>query len=549
MNNSQFRRLLDEVPPGSPQANGAIPLSSLRKNVSSTPVLGSRAHSSIPMTPRSIAGRSTSNDFARQVTEHNRATLNQGQLPAKKFRSSAAPKGTKLATGYQDRAALLRQQEQVGDTNSYSKQGQDDNAERIRALEEMVKLQQTDQATFENLRDEIGVGGDLGSTHLVKGLDRKLLGRVRRGEDIPMGDEVLATGGKLGGEPKTGNEKWQDIDEELESVLEKGVRVAQREDRVKKGEMTSAVEKLSRDQILRRLKASRASAVRERKKAQPVELSLGSKFRKVDGRDESERKKFVETVNGRRREVLIVPNPDGTSKRKVRWIDKQDPKPDGQESAAIGEALGMQVPAEIAAKQKAMLEKQRLEDVEDDDIFAGVGANYNPLGNATSESGNDSDSDTAGKVVALQEETEAKLAQDEEKSRNYFSSTALEEKMPDQKTTPAVDPTILAVLKRAAAIRKNQEQMGAREEASKTDTGPRGKDFLERLRKREREDAADLDLGFGESRFADEEDEDGAIWNGEEDRKNSGRKRGRKKRKGETDEVSDVMAVLDRGKK
>jgi hypothetical protein len=46
-----------------------------------------------------------------------------------------------------------------------------------------MKLQQIDRETFEKLVSEI-TGGDLGTTHLVKGLDRKLLERVRRGEDV-----------------------------------------------------------------------------------------------------------------------------------------------------------------------------------------------------------------------------------------------------------------------------------------------------------------------------------------------------------------------------
>ena len=48
--------------------------------------------------------------------------------------------------------------------------------------------------------------------------------------------------------------------------------------------------------------------------------------------------------------------------------------------------LGMDVPAELAAKQKALLEQQALEEQDDDDIFAGVGADYDPLKDIDSDS-------------------------------------------------------------------------------------------------------------------------------------------------------------------
>ncbi len=496
------------------------------------------------MTPRSIAGHSSSNDFARQIAEHKRATL--GQPAAKKFKSRAAPKGTKIAAGYQDRAALLKQQEaENGQRNG--PQGHDDKAERIQALAEMVKLQQINQATFEKLRDEIGVGGDLESTHLVKGLDRKLLERVRRGEDITATEEITHT--KYENAATGVENKRQDVDEELENVLGKEVKAIDREERVKTGQMadpsslTIPADKMSRDEILKRLKASRAVAAEEVKQAKPAEGSLGSKFRKLGGTNQPEKKKLVETVNGRRREVLVVTNLDGTTKRKVRWIDKVGSESKAQGASAVSEALGMQIPAEIAAKQKATFEKQKIEQEEDDDIFAGAGADYDPLGGIADNS-DDSNSEIASETAATQGDTDAKPGQNADKPRNYFLSTISEDKTHTQ-TAPMADPSIVAALKRAAAISRGQESAG--EEDLEMDTTPRGKDFLEKLRKRELEDAADLDLGFGGSRFEDE-DEEGPIWNGEGGQK-SERKRGPKKRKANKDEVRDVMAVLERSNK
>jgi RED-like protein N-terminal region len=558
MNNTQFRNLLlSESSPKSHSQNSAesslSSTSSPHNHATSTaaPLLGSRARSSIPMTPRSVGGHSGSNDFVRQVAEHKRATLGGGQPPSKKLRVSA-PKGSRLAAGYQDRAALLRKQDVEAEGGTGSGNGKDDKAERIKALEEMVKLQQIDQATFEKLRDEMGVGGEVGSTHLVKGLDWRLLQRVKRGEDVM----TTATEEEDAATNKADEEDGKDVEQELENLLEKEVQTAKREETVKKGvkapppSSAGSSGKLSRNEILTRLKASRAAAAKEVIGTKSAESALSSRFRKVGSGSLSEKKKFIETVGGRRREILVITNADGTSKRKARWLDKKGSETEASTAPAAGEALGMEVPVDIAAKHKAMLEKQRLEDAEVDDIFAGVGADYNPLGADVDEPSDDSHSAAADETAAVQEVTDTtNSAQTGGKPRNYFHASSIDEESVNSPNGPIADPNILAALKRAAAIRKAQEGAGNAATTAASDTSLHGKDFIERLRKREREDAADLDLGFGESRFGDEEDEDGPIWEGEEGEKKSGRKRGPKKRKGNKDEMSDMMAVLERGKR
>lgn len=159
---------------------------------------------------RSIAGRGGV-DFARQLAERNVGA----QPPQKKFRSSAAPKGTKLPGGYMDRTLARNSEEE------------DEKASRIKSLEEMVKLQQMDQDTFEKLRDEI-LGGDIKSTHLVKGLDYKLLERVRRGEDV------------LNAEAKTAEEDeaaTEDVDEEFEKLEQEEIVPLKKEKTEKTGQM------------------------------------------------------------------------------------------------------------------------------------------------------------------------------------------------------------------------------------------------------------------------------------------------------------------------
>src|SRR5882757_6330532 len=108
MDNSQFRNLLqNDRHANAPGA--AAPSPGFKK-----PALGSRARASIPMTPRSVTGYNASKDFARQVAEHGREE--DGQPPMKKFKSSAAPKGSKIASGYHDRTSARRANEDGEET-------------------------------------------------------------------------------------------------------------------------------------------------------------------------------------------------------------------------------------------------------------------------------------------------------------------------------------------------------------------------------------------------------------------------------------------------
>jgi hypothetical protein len=495
------------------------------------------------MTPRSVAGYSSSNDFTRQLAEHKREL--SGQPPTKKFRSSAAPKGTKLAQGYQDRTSLRRADGEDAET-------EDDKEKRLKALEEMMKLQQIDQSTFEKLRNEIGVGGDVSSTHLVKGLDWKLLERVKRGEDISASPAAK--------DKESIEEANADVDEELENVLEKEVLPARKEEKVKKGEMApppirgaSDPQRKTRDEILQALKASRASNKQQESPA-PVEPSLGERFKKVGSGDRSEKKRFTEVVNGRRREVLVTTDKDGRIKRKVRWLDKDDvPALNPGNGEPMRQVLGMEVPAELAAKHKALLEEQQKAEDEDDDIFGGVGADYNPLADISDASDGDLRSDgevepAGSKPANAESKAEPTADASKAKSKNYFSTKSTEES--SNRSNPlASDPAIMAALKRAADIRMPREEAESGDSISTEDQNPerllRRKQFLENLKKRDREDALDMDLGFGESRFGDEdEDEDGPTWDGDGGGKKVGRKRGPKKRRGDKDSINDVMGVL-----
>ncbi|KAI9925134.1 hypothetical protein ASPWEDRAFT_54982 [Aspergillus wentii DTO 134E9] len=536
MNNEQFRRLLvDNASSGKKSGSSETPSRRDGGHGGATPgaMLGSRMRSSIPMTPRSVTGA----DFARQLAEQRR---DSEQPPSKRFKSTAAPKGTKLPTGYQDRA----QKRQTTD------EGGEDIEKRIQALEEMVKLGQIDQATFDKLRRDLGVGGDTKSTHMVKGLDWDLLKRVKAGDDVSKAAEKPAVEEKV---PET----VEDVDDEFDRMLdekEKGVLpTAPKEKKEKKGSMApppAPAGKRSRDEILKQLKASRAAAAAQ--PPRPAEPELGAKFKKF-GESKPEKKRFVEQdENGRRREVLVITDAQGNTKRKTRWLDKP-----GESNGNAGllvpdkdaKPLGMEVPAEIAAKAAAAAP---LPEDEDDDIFAGVGADYNPLADIGDGSSSD-ESDEDGEVPEARSqpaekasisESDQKPATQPSRPRNYFSTPTTVESEPQDRSNPLTkDPTILAALKRAAALRQTSPSGEAEGDDVDKDSLLRQKKFLEEARRRDAQDAMDMDMGFGGSRNEDEEDEETVFF--EEGRGGNKRKRGPKKRKGDKDSASDVMGVLE----
>lgn len=104
----------------------------------------------------------------------------------------------------------------------------------------------------------------------------------------------------------------------------------------------------------------------------------------------------------------------------------------------------------------------------------------------------------------------------------------------------------MAALKRAATLRPGAPSDREDGDEGKQETSLRQKNFLEEVRRREAQDAMDMDVGFGSSRIEDEEDEEGVVF---EEGGSNKRKRGPKKRKGNKESASDVMRVLDGRKK
>ncbi|KAJ5533763.1 hypothetical protein N7527_000017 [Penicillium freii] len=540
MNNEQFRRLLADQSSSKPKDQSPAPgRDASRGGATPGGSLGSRMRSSIPMTPRSVTGV----DFARQLFEQRR----EGDRPSKRFKSSAAPKGTSLPTGYQDRAQLRNKEDES--ENSAGLEA------RIKALEDMVKLGQIDQATFDKLRRDLGVGGDLASTHMVKGLDMDLLRRIRAGEDVSQAAE----------KPAPPPEK-EDVDEEFDRMMEeKGleelVAAPKQQKEKKKGTMAPPPARpKTRDEILRELRASRAAAAAP---APPPESILGSKFKKL-GDGKPEKKRFVERdETGRRREVLLITDAQGNTKRKTRWLDKPiesavPPAGDLMMPDKHLKPLGMDVPADIAARAAA----QEAPEDEDDDIFAGVGDDYNPLAGLEDDSSSDEDGEVAdsatqkpGKATVSEEEKPSAVSETAPaKPKNYFAtgaSTTTEEETMDRSNPLTKDPTILAALKRAAALRQSSPSAEGEADQPSDASALRHKRFIEEARRRDAMDAADMDMGFGGSRNEDaEEEDDGPVLDFDDDeRGGKKRKRGPKKKKGDKDSVTDVMRVVEGRKK
>ncbi|KAL9106273.1 MAG: hypothetical protein Q9227_008672 [Pyrenula ochraceoflavens] len=574
MNNAQFRRLLSDNSNTASKSHSSPQDASSTVMGSQTPALGSRARSSIPMTPRSVAGYSKSraaSDFAKQVEDHT-----MGPPPAKKFKSSAAPKGSKLADGYTDRAKMRQQQDE--------KEGNEEKQRRVEALDAMVKAGQMEKEVFEKLKREI-LGGAADGEGRVKGLDWNLLRRARAGEDVISEVDMSK---QKSHEEKSVDQTPLDVDAELEDALGTDDAapsldaVTKRKQQKKKGNFAPPPGKLSRDDILRKLKESRQQI-----EEQPPESSLSTKFKKLSStKPRSNGKKRwteVDEATGRRREVLLTTDKDGNPKRKVRWLAPEDiPPPAANSDAAKSkrpkrkrkdqndpleepETLGADLPAELAARQKAYLdEQQRQEDDADSDIFEGVGAEYDPMAGVSSDS---SSSDTGSESGEEKDEEnpqsgvheakippprpDSQLDTKTQQRRDYFSTATTENHADETDTNSHHDPTLLAAIKRAAALRHDHPRDSSPTSSNDDQPTDRSQAILSRLRAQDRQDAADLDMGFGDGGFgADDDEDDGGdvILEGEEERKTkkSGRKRGsNKKKKGDKENVDDVMRVLE----
>lgn len=404
------------------------------------------------------------------------------------------------------------------------------------------------------MRQEIA-GGDLESTHLVKGLDFKLLERVRRGEDVYSNNTE--------DQSSHADEEEPDLDDEFDKLEGAEVQALEKEKAEKKKGQLSTVapatsKKRTRDQLLAELRASREAA---KAKAEPA---LGDRFKKIGGKH-APGSRIERDSKGR--EVLIIVDEDGHEKRKVRKVQPGADKAEEIMLDLTAKPLGMEVPEQYR--------KQAVEDKEDSDvdIFDDVGDDYDPLAGMD---GSDSDSD---------EEADEKPPKDESKAhsmapppkpqstssaaasatkQNYFQNSKSGLLSEEASKAPSMsDPAIMAAIKRASALRPIGDDKGNGSSDEEEDESARKEKEMKARHKKMLEnadrDAEDMDMGFGTSRYEDEEDFDDqkiklSNWGGEGDDGEGGgskgkRKRGPKKRKGDANSAADVLRVMEERKK
>ncbi|PUU76573.1 hypothetical protein B9Z19DRAFT_1088017 [Tuber borchii] len=502
MNNAQFRKLLETPRPANTSSQNGPP---------ATPALGSKLRSSIPMTPRSVlGGSSTQSEFARQLAANNAA-----EQKAKKFRSSAAPLGTRLPEGYVDR------------TKDREDEGSDERARRLAALEELLKEGGIEHEDY--VRQTKLLGGDVSSTHLVKGLDFKLLEKVRRGEDVmrAIRDD--------GGDEEEEGQNSEDEEDVLDKVLERDIVPEKKEEKKKKGNLAPK----TRAEILAELKRSREAA-------KPVSV-LGSKFKKIGVKEEKDE-------NGAK--VKYVTGADGKAKKMV----KRDKKKSDEPKLVSTTIMGMMPPPPMPGQTEKKVE----EEDEDIDIFEGAGIEYNPLAGLDGDDDSSSSSEEEGEEGEIQPTKKTKSEKALEPSSkpsppptspssssmpppppsapkpkvNYFNEQASSSS--DTYKPPSSASALLSSNPELAAALAKASTLKAFSTPSEDEAGKRRKALMESADR----DAVDIDFGFGGSRdFGDEDDDDGTVV------KSSGggkkRKRGGKPKKGDKNDAGVVGKIVE----
>jgi hypothetical protein len=374
-------------------------------------------------------------------------------------------------------------------------------------------------------------------------------------------------------------EPEEDVDDELEKLGEVEVEALKKEKVEKKGNMAPPPpvtgKKRTRDEIMADLKAQRQAAAAARKAAEP---QLGDRWQKV-----SDKKKPKIEIDARGREVLITVDKNGVVKKRVR---KQQIAQTDEAVAAMGApdsskaVLGADVSIPELAKQEEAA--QEAADDDDEDIFEGAGTDYNPLGNMPDDD-EDSDSDdderprkktqfeeppTASREQSAEDSDEegettapAAPAKQPPARRNYFNDTISASEEANHDHLAGIQEVLKKAAKMDPLAAENEEEGREAREAREAQR----KKHAQMLANQDR-DLDDMDMGFGGSRNDDEgEDEDGmkvklAEWKGgragddgwEEDDGKGGprekRKRKPKKRKGDTNNMSDIMRVIERRK-
>jgi len=504
-----------------------------------------------------------------------RERQSEEQGPSKKKFKAAVPKGVKYGTGYVDRAKA-RLEAEAAEKEKEADAGEQERTARVKALEEQMALGQISEDVFVELRAKI-LGPNAGSAQPTKGLDWALLERTRRGEDVSVEDGAVDNG-----EVEVG-ESGKDVEAELEKLVGDDVQTITREKEKKKGSMAllsqhKAGIKRSRDEIMAELKAQRKAAAES--KAAPM---LDNRWRKV-----GEEKSRIR-IDSKGREVHITVDEDGVVKKKIRKLPAAD---------SVGPAMPDSSKPLLGSETLVPMAKQEVpagDSEGDDDIFEGVGTAYDPLGQDVAEDSEASDTENdatppipsaaSGRLEAAPpeqstdhtragEEVEDAPTKDSFESkttprRNYFNDTMSQATEESHTDHLAGVQELLEKAARSDNVRSDDKT------SDNNDSEGEAKDDREaRLRKRARmlasndRDLDDMDMGFGSSRYDDGEDEEeggkkttlsewkGSVGDDEADAKHTRaggkgggdhekRKRKPKKRKGDTNNMADIMRVIE----
>ncbi|KAK6348608.1 hypothetical protein TWF718_006397 [Orbilia javanica] len=334
-------------------------------------------------------------------------------------------------------------------------------------------------------------GGDAGSTHLVKGLDFKLLERARKGEDVLAGKDQ---------DEEAQDE--EDIEDELDQALEKKVESVKRQRKDEKDDDDDEPKKKTRAEILAEWKKSREEAAAKK----VAESSLGSKFKKFGEKEKKEKKKAKAA-----REERLTKGPNDNAPGKKRKRDHEEASK--EKIVGNGTVLGM-LPPELPSTKAVSAEEQDKD--EDVNIFDDAPDDYDPLaGLAGSDDDSESDEGEVEDNPSKKRETEGEMPPPpppppSTRPRNYFATSSKDADV----STGSISSTPLsgqdlantmelsAAIKKAAQMRELSKADLDDEEAKKA---ARHKAMLQAASR----DDEDVDMGFGGSRtFGDDDDDD-----------------------------------------
>jgi len=429
----------------------------------------------------------------------------------------------------------------------------DEREAKIQTLTAQYRNAEISEAEYNALREEIvGSKGDLESTHLVRGLDRRLLNNVRTGLVNGTGEADADEG----------------VEDEFEKLEQQEVATVQRTTAKKESETSVRTEestvdghgpagvKRSRDALLAEMKSKRAADQAARLAARP---DLGNQFKSI------ETKKAPKVIIDKKgREVIITKDEEGRIKKKVRKVDISDQT---RPTKFLDE--GVIVPARVVDEDTGLNENE----ADEGNMFEDVDDDYNPLGNVEEEDDNDDndnddhhhhgvDEEECGEeksnikdnLTFTKRDVRADHIGEEQGSqsatknpsdvqpRNYFSHSKTSDlAIPSESNTstnPFQDPAFLSAITRASELAKFKMHLGDKtnmhdnvdinngvteieDEASSRIEIHHRDEQARLIKKREmllsnsNRDLDDMDLGFGGDAYGEDDDDEGGHQRGQ----------------------------------